>query len=133
MVECLILGDSIAQGISTNRTECQSWAQKGVSSYSWNNRNLHRNLSASTVVISLGTNDGDHVNTFQEVLALRQSVKAERVYWILPAIKPNVREIIKIVARSYEDTILEIPRLSKDHIHPTANAYQELAERTRVK
>lgn len=133
MVECLVLGDSIAQGISASRPECVAYAQNGVSSYTWNNRNLHRNLSANTVVISLGSNDGDHVNTFHEVLALRQNVRAERVYWILPAIKPNVREIIKIVAKSYDDVILEIPRISKDQVHPTANAYKELAERTRVK
>jgi lysophospholipase L1-like esterase len=84
------------------------------------------------VIISLGTNDGPQVNTFQEILALRQFVSAARVFWILPANKPAVQDMIKIVAKNYKDTVLSIPELSKDQLHPTRQAYQELAKQTRI-
>jgi lysophospholipase L1-like esterase len=49
----------------------------------------------------------------------------------MPPIKPSVQEIVKIIARSYKDTILEIPELSKDKVHPTSSGYKKLAEMTK--
>ena len=42
------------------------------------------------------------------------------------------QDIIKIVARNYKDTVLTIPKLSKDRLHPTPQAYRELAKQTRI-
>ena len=131
MLECLILGDSIAQGISNIRKECTAYVKSGINSYNWNNRNIVKNLSANTVIISLGTNDPDTVNSFKELLLLRQLVYAKKVMWVMPPIKPSVQDIVKIIANSYGDVILEIPELSKDKIHPTADGYQQLAEKTK--
>ena len=132
MIDCIILGDSIAVGIGQARPECVAYVKQGIDSYTWNNRNIYKNLSAGTVIISLGSNDGPQVNTFQEILALRQFVSAARVFWILPANKPAVQDMIKIVAKNYKDTVLTIPELSKDRLHPTRQAYQELAKQTRI-
>ena len=132
MIDCMILGDSIAVGIGQARPECVAYVKQGIDSYTWNNRNIYKNLSAGTVIISLGTNDGPQVNTFQEILTLRQLVSAARVFWILPANNPAVQDIIKIVARNYKDTVLTIPKLSKDRLHPTPQAYRELAKQTRI-
>ena len=41
-------------------------------------------------------------------------------------------EASKIVARNYKDTVLTIPQLSKDRLHPTTQAYRELAKQTRI-
>jgi lysophospholipase L1-like esterase len=131
MLDCLILGDSIAQGISTVRKECVAYVQSGINSRNWNNRYIVNDLSADTVIISLGTNDPDTMNTFKELLALRQLVSGKKVVWIMPPIKPSVQEIVKIIARSYKDTILEIPELSKDKVHPTSTGYRQLAEMTK--
>ena len=131
MIECLILGDSIAQGISNIRKECTAYVKSGINSRNWNNRNIVKNLSANTVIISLGTNDPDTVNSFKELLLLRQLVYAKKVMWVMPPIKPSVQDIVKIIANSYGDVILEIPELSKDKIHPTADGYQQLAEKTK--
>jgi hypothetical protein len=106
MIDCMILGDSIAVGIGQARPECVAYVKQGIDSYTWNNRNIYKNLSAGTVIISLGSNDGPQVNTFQEILALRQFVSAAKVFWILPANKPAVQDIIKIVARNYKDISL---------------------------
>jgi lysophospholipase L1-like esterase len=127
----MILGDSIAQGIANNRPECVAYVRSGINSYDWNTLHMHRDLSADTVVISLGSNDHGRIHTFAELLALRQSIGAKRVFWIVPAIKPNVQDIVYIVAKNFKDIILEIPEVSKDNVHPTTRAYKELANITR--
>ena len=131
MLDCLILGDSIAQGISTVRKECVAYVQSGINSRNWNNRYIVNNLSADTVVISLGTNDPETVNTFKELLTLRELVSGKKVFWVMPPIKPAVQDMVRIVARNYKDTILEIPDLSKDKVHPTSKGYKMLAEMTK--
>ena len=131
MLDCLILGDSIAQGISTVRKECVAYVQSGINSRNWNNRFIVKELSANTVIISLGTNDPETVNTFKELLTLRELVSGKKVFWIMPPIKPAVQDMVRIIAQNYKDTILEIPELSKDKVHPTGRGYKELAEKTK--
>lgn len=129
MIDCLILGDSIAKGVSDIRKECVAYVQSGINSYNWNNKFLLKDLTANTVLISLGTND-TNIRTFQELLALRQSVNAKTVFWIMPPIKPDVQDIVRIIATNFKDTILEIPELSKDKVHPTYKGYKSLSEQT---
>jgi hypothetical protein len=131
MLDCLILGDSIAHGISNIRKECVAYVKSGINSRNWNNRYIVEELAANTVIISLGTNDPETMNTFNELLALRQVVSGKKVIWIMPPIKPSVQDIVRIIATNFKDTILEIPELSKDKIHPTYNGYKQLAEKTK--
>ena len=131
MIECLILGDSIAQGISNVRKECVAYVKSGINSRNWSNRYIVNDLSGNTVIISLGTNDPETMNTFKELLLLRQAIYGKKVFWVMPPIKPSVQDIVRIIANSYNDTILEIPELSKDRIHPTSNGYKKLAEKTK--
>lgn len=128
MLECLILGDSIAVGIAQHRPECVAYVKVGVNSRDWINKNITKELSANTVIISLGSNDYKKINTLKELFTLREVVHAKRVYWILPAINPEVREMVDIVADKFEDKILVIPKVSKDGIHPTSKAYKQLSE-----
>jgi lysophospholipase L1-like esterase len=53
------------------------------------------------------------------------------VYWILPAIKPDIQEMVKKVAAENSDTVLPMTRLQKDGIHPSWAGYKELAESTK--
>jgi lysophospholipase L1-like esterase len=131
MLDCLILGDSIAQGISTVRKECVAYVQSGINSRNWNNKYIVKDLSADTVIISLGTNDPETMNTFKELLALRELVAGKKVFWVMPPIKPVVQDMVRILTRNYKDTILEIPELSKDKVHPTGEGYRILAEMTK--
>jgi lysophospholipase L1-like esterase len=131
MLDCLILGDSIAVGTHQFRQECAVVAKGGINSWQWN-KNYSKDLKpARTVIISLGSNDHSGVNTFKELLAMRQQVDAERVFWIMPAIKPEVQDIVKIIAKNFNDTILPIPRLQPDKIHPSWAGYKQLAESTK--
>ena len=128
MLECLILGDSIAVGTIQARPGCIEMAKGGINSRDWNNRYLYKVVSSNSTIISLGTNDLYNVNTFKELMALRQTIDSERVVWILPPIKPEIQDVVRIIAKNYKDTILEIPELSKDKIHPTYNGYKKLAQ-----
>jgi lysophospholipase L1-like esterase len=131
MFDCLILGDSIAQGISTVRTECVAYVKSGINSRNWNNRYIVKDLTADTVIISLGTNDPETMNTFKELLSLRELIAGKKVFWVMPPIKPPVQDMVKIIAQNYKDIILEIPELSKDKVHPTSSGYKKLAGMTR--
>ena len=131
MLDCLILGDSIAVGTHQFRQECAVVAKGGINSWQWN-RTYSKDLKpARTVIISLGSNDHSGVNTFKELLAMRQQVDAERVFWIMPAIKPEVQDIVKIIAKNFNDTVLPIQRLQPDKIHPSWAGYKQLAESTK--
>ena len=129
MLDCLIVGDSIAVGTSQVRTECVSYSKGGINSHQWVNQYIGKTpLQAKTVIISLGSNDHKYVKTESELETIRQLTKADRVYWILPAIKPNIQEIVKKVAEKYGDTILPITRLQKDGVHPSWAGYKEIAK-----
>lgn len=131
MLECLILGDSIAVGTAQARPECVSLSKGGINSHQWVNKNVGNNISAKTVIISLGSNDHKYVKTESELRTIRQLTHADRVYWILPAIKPDVQEIVRKVAAENNDVVLPITRLQKDGVHPSSAGYQELARATR--
>jgi lysophospholipase L1-like esterase len=131
MIECIILGDSIAVGTAHFRPECVALAKSGINSRDWNKQNRNNPVAAGTVIISLGSNDTQHIRTIWEVTQLRERVKAEQVFWILPANKKHVAGFVETVARDFGDTIVRIPELSKDGVHPTTKGYRGLANLTR--
>jgi lysophospholipase L1-like esterase len=133
MIECLIVGDSIAVGTAQQRPECVSLSQGGINSRDWNKKNAGNSVAASTVIISLGSNDTKDIRTIWELQTLRDKVKADRVYWIMPAIKPHVQKMVQVVADSYGDTVLPIISLQKDGVHPDTKGYRAIANSTRVK
>jgi lysophospholipase L1-like esterase len=133
MLECLILGDSLAVGVGQIRTECVTRAKSGINSYDYVNRHLLHtkgDARAKTVIISLGSNDTEKINTFEELDTLRQLVQADRVYWILPNIKETKRKAVWEVARKYNDWVIDARGVdrSPDAVHPTYNGYKELAK-----
>ena len=83
MIECLIIGDSIAKGIATHRPDCVSYSKVGINSAQWNRKYYNLNVSAVNTIISLGTNDKG-IQTELELRGTRAIIKSERVYWILP-------------------------------------------------
>ena len=132
MLDCLIVGDSIAVGTHRFKPECAVYAKGGINSKQWVDKNIQNTpLQAKTVIISLGSNDHKYVKTENELQTVRQLTKADRVYWILPAIKPDIQEIVKKVAAQYGDTVLPITRLQPDGIHPSWAGYKELAEKAK--
>ena len=128
MLECLIIGDSIAVGTAQVRPECVSYSKGGWNTWQWNKDYLKNDLNAKTVIISLGSNDHSGVNTRSELTKIRNKVKADKVVWIIPAIKPYIQDIVVSVAREYGDKTITIPYLQKDGIHPSWRGYKEIGE-----
>lgn len=139
MIDCIVLGDSIAVGTQLQRYECTSYSKAGINSSQWNKMYSDKHLSAGTVIISLGSNDHRYVKTEKELLAMRSKVKASKVFWILPHgnLKAGgvdietIQTIVKGIANQYGDVVLPIPRISKDNIHPSWAGYKELADKTK--
>jgi lysophospholipase L1-like esterase len=137
MIDCLILGDSLAVGVGQIRKECVTYAKSGINSYDYVNRHvMYTNTyhkEAKTVIISLGSNDYKSIKTYAELDTLRQLVKADRVYWILPAIKDNKREAVQKVAERYKDVVIDSRKheISSDGVHPTYKGYKSIAKETR--
>ncbi len=136
MLECMIIGDSIAVGVAQQRPECVAYATGGLNTWQWNKKYDSKVLASPVVIISLGTNDHKGVHTFKELSRMRANVTAQHVYWILPPCsdkfcKPDVNDVVKIIANSRGDTIISTNRLQKDAIHPSWAGYKELANETR--
>jgi lysophospholipase L1-like esterase len=132
MFECLIMGDSIAVGTQMFDKQCALIAKGGINSYQWVNKNIGKApYQAKTVIISLGTNDHKYVKTEEELQTIRELTKADRVYWILPAIKPDIQNIVKKVAAEHGDIVLPITSLQPDGIHPSWAGYKEIVKETK--
>lgn len=139
MLECVVIGDSIGVGTQIKRPECVSYAKGGINTWQWNKQFGNKDLSAGTVIISLGTNDHKYIKTRQELETMRARVRASRVFWVLPYgnLKAggvpieHIQQTVKDIAAHYGDTVLPITRISSDGIHPSWAGYKELAEKTK--
>ena len=135
MLDCLILGDSIAKGVSDMRKECVAYVQSGINSSAYLDKYLIKvgNVPAKTVIISLGSNDLKDLDTYESLIALRESVAATQVYWILPNIKETKRKQVWTVANKYGDHVIDARNYdrSQDTVHPTYRGYKEIAKDTK--
>jgi hypothetical protein len=136
MIDCLIIGDSIAVGTKTFRPDCVAIAKSGINSNQWRKQYLDGDTGAlpktETLIISLGSNDYKGIDTKEEIARIRLSVSAKRVYWILPAIKPEIQAIVQEVASGFGDIVIPITTLSPDGVHPTWTGYKEIAGKTKL-
>ena len=137
MLECMIIGDSIAVGTAIARPECVSYSKGGWNSWQWNKDYLTKAAAqpAKTIIISLGANDHKGVKTETELRKMREAIKGQRVFWISPGKerKPIPQDAIERIAKEYGDIILDRPmkNMSADGVHPTGKGYKELAEKTK--
>lgn len=132
MLDCLILGDSIAHGVSQIRSECTALVQSSLNSHDWMKKFLDKVQPARTVIISLGSNDILGVPTQAELTKLRDSVRASKVFWIVPAIKPMVQDIVHEVAYTNQDELIYIKETA-DNVHPTYREYKRISETTKLR
>jgi hypothetical protein len=138
MLECLILGDSIAVGTKQFAPQCELVGKGGINTWQWNQLYSKADLTARTVIISLATNDHKHINTEAELIKMRERVKSSRVFWVLPAGNLKASEVniqwiqglVREIAKRYGDTVLPINGLQRDGIHPSWSGYKDIVERT---
>ena len=132
----MILGDSIAVGLYHHVAPCESLSKGGWNTWQWNRDYLKYDLTAQTVIISLGSNDHKYIRTQEELEKLRAKVKAGRVFWILPHGNlpaggvpiEEIQRIVKVVAALHGDTVVPITRVQSDKIHPSWAGYKQLAK-----
>jgi lysophospholipase L1-like esterase len=131
MLDCLIIGDSIAVGTHKFRPDCVAVAKGGINSWQWNKEYSKLLEPAKTVIISLGSNDHKGVKSIKELLDIRAKIKDSKVYWIMPAINNQGREAVALVAEQYGDILLPITRVQPDKVHPSWAGYKELGEKAK--
>ena len=138
MLECLIVGDSIAVGTKQFMPQCQLQGKGGINTWQFN-RMYKGSFYADTVIISLGSNDHKGVKTYDELFEMRQRVGAKNVFWVLPAGNlpaggvpiDKIQSIVKKIAIYYGDTVLPITRLQADGIHPSWAGYKDIVEKVK--
>lgn len=138
MLDCLIVGDSIAVGTKMFMPECQLQGKGGINTWQFN-KMYPGSFYADTVIISLGSNDHKGVKTYDELFEMRQRVGAANVFWVLPAGNlpaggvpiQKIQGIVKEIAEANGDTVLPITRLQADGIHPSWAGYKDIAEKVK--
>jgi len=138
MLECLIIGDSIA--VSTKMfspPECVSYSKAGYNTWQWNKKWGKTPLKANKVIISLGTNDHKGVNTYKELSKVRYRIRSQTVVWIMPPCnkkfcKPKVNATVNQIARQYNDATISTSYVQPDNIHPSWRGYKDLVRKAGI-
>lgn len=138
MLECLIVGDSIAVGTKMFAPQCELQAKGGINTWQFN-KMYPGSFYANTVIISLGSNDHQYVKTYDQLFEMRKRVGAKNVFWILPAgnLKASnvsiekIQSFVNVIAEYYGDIVLPIRGLQSDGIHPSWSGYKDIIERTK--
>jgi hypothetical protein len=120
MIDCAIVGDSIALGIGTEMQGCTVNAALGIPSAEI----IGRVEDAAVLVVSAGSNDSRNPQLEENLRVIRERAHdAKSVIWIAPA-DPRAAQAVLNVARSHGDKVVHFkPRA--DHIHPAS--YGDLA------
>lgn len=124
MIDCLVLGDSIAVGIGSV-SSCQTIAKVGI-----NSKNFvvsHKHIPhANTTVISLGSNDGNA--DFSKYMQQLRSKITGHVIWILSANNDKARKIALNIARQNGDSVVYLSSFATaDGVHP--KSYSSVAKK----
>jgi hypothetical protein len=131
LLDCIVLGDSIAAGLSQARPDCEAVAISGITSERF--VQIFPGMGhARTAIISLGVNDGEATATSENLSRLRGRVSANVVYWLLTGGNPRARDAVREVAGRFGDRLIDAaPLTGLDHVHPDRSGYARLAVQTR--
>lgn len=116
MIECLVLGDSIAVGVGQNLPQCEVIAKVGLSS----SQVLAsvKAVSKDVVVVSVGSNDPKNPELLRNVRALRAKINAKYVVWLLPYDR-SAAGAVSQVASSNRDFVINLrDYATNDGVHP---------------
>jgi lysophospholipase L1-like esterase len=126
MLECMILGDSIAQGVARLRPQCAQITQQGINTFTFSNR-LIQTVHARHVLISLGSNDVGVPDLERHLNMIRTRVKTGEVTWLLSANNAQAAQQVQQVARVHGDRVIQVRLVvGADGVHPSAAGYHRL-------
>lgn len=119
MIECILLGDSIAVGLRPH-LPCTLQAQVGRNSH--HQSVIIRPIEARKVIISLGSNDvGDPTmmkSQLRHLRLIRRNIDADKVIWILPYHNQGHENIRRVAAENGDGLLDLINFRTSDGVHP---------------
>lgn len=118
MIDCLIIGDSIAQGVSHLEPKCSAYTQIGISPKSFTTKFLNKyDHNKAVTIISLGSNNpGSKSELKNNLEKVRTPLQSKRIIWILPN-NPALKAQVIDIANHFNDSYVEF-EVSKDNVHP---------------
>lgn len=124
MIDCLIIGDSIAYGVSQFEPKCTEYTKVGISPTVFRNSYSHRYPAKySKAIISLGSNNPSSEDNLRDNLYnIHDSVKADKIVWILPH-NPVLKQRVKDIANHFGDSYVDF-EAGSDKVHP--KSYKKL-------
>ena len=126
MLECVIMGDSIAQGVARLRPQCAQITQQGVTSWTFSNQ-LLQTVNARQVLISLGSNDVGTPDLARHLRQVRSRITQGEVTWLLSANNASAADQVQQIARAHGDRVIQVRLVvGPDGVHPTAAGYHRL-------
>ena len=125
--QCLVLGDSLAQGVSIYAPQCEARTRVGINSQAF--ANLYSNAGvAEFALISLGANDKPGLATIQNLAAVRVAIDSRHVTWIMPARPDSARAAISMVATAFGDQRVDTRAVvGGDGLHLSVDGYRAIA------
>lgn len=128
-MDCTIVGDSIAVGISHFYAECRVDARLGRTA---TQQGRVAPSLGGALIISLGSNDGNALDP-EQLHRIRRSARGySYVFWVVPNRPSHARRVVQQVAAHYGDMTLDVrPVVSSDGVHPSWSGYSQLAAAAR--
>ena len=124
MIDCLILGDQIANGLTDHVSGCAILYNDGATSTEFYDTHMDSHLiygnDWDTVIICLGINDRpDGARTRRALRELRNGIRAKNVYWLLPPENVfDLRNAVHDVAIGRQDMIIDVVGWNKNTLSP---------------
>ena len=131
MIDCLILGDQVADGLRDYVSGCIPLTVPAITSQEYLNRYYGNLMIANndwdTVIISLGINDtGSFKKTDIALREFRNTIKAKHVFWILPPENMwDLRTVVHDVAMARQDGLIEVPGWNRNY--PSVWGFRNMA------
>jgi lysophospholipase L1-like esterase len=127
-MDYIIIGDSIAVELATMFSDCVFYAENGITSDEWAKKFKDKDITAKTVIVSLGTNDDWKDKTYDILVSIRNRIVSDRIIWIQPnkISRPWSSVEVEKVAKHFDDEI--ILAVSWDDIHPSPEGYKNIVE-----
>jgi lysophospholipase L1-like esterase len=126
MIECMILGDSIAQGVARFRPQCVRQTQVGITTAEFS-RKWTEHVNARHVLISLGSNDVGIPNLEHHLQLVRARVQQGEVTWLLSVNNPQAAAQVQQIARAHGDRVVHVRVVvGPDGVHPSTSGYHRL-------
>ena len=135
MIDCLVIGDQIANGMIEHVRGCALVSAPGITSKDFLNTHskshLIYNNEWDTVIICLGVNDNPNsVRILNDLREIRNGITAKNVYWMLPPESMfDIRNAVHDAAMGRQDMIIDVVGWNKNTVTP--RGYKEAADKLR--